>query len=214
MITEDKIENNKKLFIQLMHELDDRFGVDAVNSLVNMLESTDFFIAPASIYYHCAYRGGLCAHSLNVYDNLINLVAMKGYNYGKESLITVALLHDVSKLNFFEEYAKNVKHYSDNGSKRDEFGRFDWVAEKAYKAKEFPNRFVLGTHEMNSVFIISKYFDLNAEETASILNCLGEYGKSENYEITQIFNSYPLACLLHVADMMASNLDEGIEVGQ
>ena len=45
----------------------DREGID---NLINMLEKTDFFTAPASRNYHLNYEGGLAEHSWNVYQKL------------------------------------------------------------------------------------------------------------------------------------------------
>ena len=43
-------------------------------NLLNWIEQTDFFEAPASSMYHLNVKGGLCKHSLNVYDRLVKLV--------------------------------------------------------------------------------------------------------------------------------------------
>ena len=61
--------------------------------------------------------GGLCEHSLNVYDSLIKLVPQFGVEYPEDSLKVVALLHDIAKANFYESYQRNVKDEMENGFK-------------------------------------------------------------------------------------------------
>ena len=58
----------KDRFLEIFHNQVTRRGAD---KLLEWLESTDFFIAPASTRFHAAYEGGLLAHSLNVYNVLI-----------------------------------------------------------------------------------------------------------------------------------------------
>ena len=37
------------------------------------IEQSDFYIAPASTMYHGNYEGGLCDHSVHVFEELSNL---------------------------------------------------------------------------------------------------------------------------------------------
>ena len=60
---------NKERFITLL-KTTNRAGVDKI---IKYLETTDFFEAPASTQYHENYTGGLCEHSLKVYDTLERL---------------------------------------------------------------------------------------------------------------------------------------------
>ena len=53
----------KQEFIQIFQDNIKRQGADM---LLQWLVSTDFFIAPASTKYHCAFEGGLALHSINV----------------------------------------------------------------------------------------------------------------------------------------------------
>ena len=58
----------KDRFLEIFRNQVTRRGAD---KLLEWLESTDFFIAPASTRFHAAYEGGLLEHSLNVYNVLI-----------------------------------------------------------------------------------------------------------------------------------------------
>lgn len=60
---------NKERFIELLRSTK-REGIE---KLIDFLEKTDFFTAPASTRFHSSYEGGLLQHSLNVYDCLAGL---------------------------------------------------------------------------------------------------------------------------------------------
>ena len=54
-------------------ELASSINRDGVSDLLDYLNNSDFFEAPASAKYHNCFEGGLCSHSLHVYDNLLKL---------------------------------------------------------------------------------------------------------------------------------------------
>ena len=58
-------------FVELYKKYITREGAD---KLLAFLESSDFFAAPASTRYHGNHEGGLCRHSLNVYDALVDIL--------------------------------------------------------------------------------------------------------------------------------------------
>jgi len=195
---ENNIEYNKTFFIQTLLRVD-RPGVE---SLINYLKNSDFFIAPASTKYHCNYKGGLCRHSLNVYENIFKLNEMFNLNINEESLILVSLLHDISKTNFYEECFQNKKLYSPSGSKVDEGGRYDWVSVKSYKIKEPELRMVSGEHGFNSYMIIKDFIKLSDEEITAIVN--HHLGMDNGYcfkDMNEVCDRYQLVTLLHLADM-------------
>ena len=96
---------NQERFTQIFQEKITREGAD---KLLEFLEKSDFFTAPASTRYHGAYEGGLVAHSLNVYDCLVDILnrpRMKEL-YGVGVLFyNVAAAHSVGK---GEELGKEV----------------------------------------------------------------------------------------------------------
>ena len=75
MIDDITIESKKEEFISLLKSTN-RNGIDKV---IDFLEKSDFFYAPASAIYHGNYKGGLLEHSLNVMK-----VAMKLYEDFKQ----------------------------------------------------------------------------------------------------------------------------------
>jgi hypothetical protein len=102
------IEANKIRFNSLLREIN-RPGMPELISWLN--SGTDFFTAPASAKqeYHLAEPGGLCQHSLNVMDGVIQKdayfsFAVPGYErYEKDTLIIAGALHDVNKIGIYKE---------------------------------------------------------------------------------------------------------------
>ena len=174
-----------------------RAGCD---KMLEYLSKNDFFTAPASTRFHLAEEGGLCAHSLNVYKRLLWLIKQEyGDEYAKvysdETIAIVGLLHDVCKVNFYAVDFRNVK---ENG---------EWIKKPFYKVEE---KFPYG-HGEKSVFIISQYMRLTAEEAVAINWHMGGFDdrvKGGNFAVSDAFGKYKLSLLIHMADMAASYLDE------
>ena len=69
---------NKERFINILSQAQ-RTGIVKV---LEMLERTDFYTAPASAKYHGAHLGGLLEHSLNVFDCVVDKLALEGFKAG------------------------------------------------------------------------------------------------------------------------------------
>ena len=96
----------KEKFLEIFRRQVTRRGAD---KLLEWLESTDFFTAPASTRFHAAYEGGLVEHSLNVYEVMI----AKHFDMEKddlESFTIVSLLHDICKAGFYTVDYRNKKN--------------------------------------------------------------------------------------------------------
>lgn len=174
-----------------------RKGGDA---LLDWLLDSDFFIAPASTKYHSAYEGGLAKHSLNVFYRLRDLLLAE-YGCEKmteelmESAAICGLLHDVCKAHFYTVSFRNVKN--------EETGK--WEKQPFYAIDD---QFPFG-HGEKSVYILMKHMRLEAEEALAIRWHMGAFDDSANRNpLSKTFTENPLAVLLHIADLMASYLDE------
>ena len=90
----------KEEFIKLLKETN-REGID---NLLDFLEKSDFYKAPASTRFHGSKEGGLLEHSLKVYEILKKKVetAVIPINVSEESIRIIALLHDICKTNFYK----------------------------------------------------------------------------------------------------------------
>ena len=189
-----QIQVNKEEFLRIARENIKREGLE---ELFNFLETTDFFTAPCSTKFHLAEKGGLCLHSMNVYDRLIRLCADE---YGEEKMnlesITIcALFHDVCKCCYYKESTRNVK---ENGV---------WV-EKPYYTIE--DTLPYG-HGEKSVYIVNGYMRLTREEAMAINWHMGGFDpRAQAYSSTysEAYSRFPLAVLTHIADLQATYLDE------
>lgn len=189
----------KDFYIQLLKSVR-RPGVDA---LVDYLEKSDFFEAPASTIYHGSYAGGLLEHSLNVYTMLQWYVAnLQDSDFelpkiSEESVIIVALLHDLCKVNCYHESTRNVKN--------EQTGK--WEKVPCYKREPL---LPMG-HGGKSVFIIQQFIKLTPEEAQAIYWHMGAYDTSPYNTLNELGKSYDmnlLAFLLNQADMMATYIAE------
>ena len=175
----------KQHYIELLKSTK-RKGID---KLIKWLKTTDFFTAPASTKYHLSRPEGLLDHSMHVLDNLI----CEDEGHDMETLIIVALLHDICKVNCYVKSEKNVK--KDN----------EWVKESYYIMED---QFPIG-HGEKSVILIQQFISLTEEEIAAIRWHMGAYEPKENYNtLGKVFNKYPLALYLHIADLKATYIDE------
>ena len=212
MLTNEQIMNNKTDFIGLLNSLTPREGMD-IEKLIKKLENSDFFYAPASTQFHNSYEGGLCDHCLNVCSNMLQLDDMKAETLVinpedvRDSVIIVSLLHDISKMNLYTRGIKNEKVYTEEGSKYDELGRYDWVSKRIWVTRD--DKFIFGSHESTSEFMVRKFIPLEIEESIAILHHMGSMGwDSAKDNIGEVFNKYWLALLLYQADMLATYVDE------
>ena len=208
-ISKNDQESNKEKICTLLRNIT-RDGAN-VDGLITKLEETDYFTAPASTRFHNCCVGGLADHSLNVYYNLKRLVENKHLEdiISEESIIICGLLHDMSKINYYEKGVRNKKVYSSSGSKWDELGRYDWVSEESWNVIPEKDRFIYGNHEETSEFMVRQFIPLKISESVAILNHhAGKGNDSSGINVSGLYHRYPLANLLHVADMIATYTDE------
>lgn len=81
---------------------------EGIEELINFLEKSDFFVAPASTRFHGNFEGGLAAHSMKVYEILKHKVenSVIDVEIKEESIILIGLLHDICKTNFYKEIGR------------------------------------------------------------------------------------------------------------
>ena len=137
---------------------------DGIDRLIEFLEKTDFFTAPASTKFHSNYEGGLADHSLNVYKELKELT---NGQWPEESIIIIGILHDICKVNNYKVEMRNKKN-PDTGV---------WYQEPYYTTDDM---MPLG-HGEKSVMLISEFIRLTKEELYSIRWHMGGYEPKENY---------------------------------
>ena len=164
--------------------------------LLNWLETTDFFTAPASTKYHCACLGGLVQHSVNVYYTLTERY-FNNETDSPESFAICALLHDLCKAQFYKVSTRNVKNETTGA----------WEKQPFYAVEDL---FPYG-HGEKSVFLIERFMRLKPAEAMAIRWHMGGFddsAKAGNFSISVAFEKYPLAVQLHLADLESTYLRE------
>lgn len=174
---------------------------EGADKLLEWLNNSDFFNAPASTKFHNAFDGGLCDHSINVYRRLLDLWEKEKTNIPElasitqESIAICGLLHDLCKVNLYTIEFRNVKK---DGA---------WIQTPFYSVKdELPYG-----HGEKSVYIISGFMRLTRDEAMAINWHMGGFDcrvKGGDYSLSTAFQMHPLATLTHLADISATYFDE------
>lgn len=184
-----------------------RSGMD---KLLEYIQGSDFYRAPASTKYHLACPGGLLQHSLNVLDALRGLLQWNSIESHWEyhtackivdtipddSVIMMALLHDICKTHFYSTSTRNQKN--------EETGQ--WEKVPFYTVNDM---MPLG-HGTKSAMIVKQYTTLTSQEMYAIWHHMGFNGNYENdTAVGKSIEMYPAVLALQTADMMASKFMEG-----
>lgn len=191
------LDEIKQEFLEIFYDNIERDGAE---ELLNYLEKSDFFTAPASGRRHSNFEGGLCLHSINVYKRYIKLLQSE---YGEkwtevispESVAIIGLLHDICKVNTYTIDMRNVKVDG------------QWKQKPYYK---YYDPLPYG-HGEKSVYMISGFMKLTREEAMAINWHMGGFDsrvKGGYYGLSTVFYTYPTALFLHLADIEATYLDE------
>ena len=178
----------KQKYISLLKTVN-REGVD---KLIDFIEKTDFYTAPASTRFHGSYEGGLLEHSLKVYEILLHKVknSVKQIEVSEDTIKIVALLHDICKVNYYKVDYRNAKN---------ELGV--WEKVPYYTIEDT----IPYGHGEKSVMIITEYMKLTSEEKYAIRWHMGYTEPKELYStIGEAYKKYPLALLMHEADLEAT----------
>lgn len=193
-----ELEMQRDRFLKIFDEqIGDREGKEALREWL-LSDGCDFFTAPASTKYHGNYTGGLCEHSLDVYDMAVGLEGLYRENIRKqylvlnrpydrdqfmESMTIAALFHDLCKANFYKAKVngRNMNYTVD---------------------EQLP----FGGHGSKSVYMLSKYLKDIRDDEAIAINCHMGFSRSEDKTISigESFRFSPLAWIIHVADEAAT----------
>ncbi|MBQ7700004.1 MAG: hydrolase [Clostridia bacterium] len=194
-------EDKKREFIEIYNKNIKREGAD---KLLDYLENrSDFFTAPASSQYHLSREGGLCEHSINVYNCLCDYLSrprvkeLYGLNVSDETAAIAALLHDVCKTDCYIPSFRNKKDKATG----------KWMEVPYY---EYKDKMPYG-HGEKSVYIISGFMRLSREEAFAIRYHMGYSNTDDTRNVSAAFEMYPLAFALSTADMEATYYIENKE---
>jgi len=176
----------KQKIIELLKSTN-REGMD---NLIEFLEKSDFFKAPASTRYHGDHEGGLAEHSFKVYEILKEKVEFAKLDIPEDTVIISAILHDLCKTNFYKIDYRNAKN-----------SLGVWEKVPYYTIEDT----IPYGHGEKSVMMLTEYIKLTNNEKYSIRWHMGFSEPKELYgTLGQAFTKYPLALLLHEADLEAT----------
>ena len=178
----------KEEFIKLLKQT----NRDGMDNLLDFLEKSDFYTAPASTRFHGSKENGLLEHSMKVYEILKHKVetSVVPIETPQESLAIIGLLHDICKTNFYKIDYRNAKN-----------SLGVWEKVPYYTVDDT----IPYGHGEKSVMMLTEYIKLTNEEKYAIRWHMGYTEPKELYTtIGLAYKKYPIALLTHEADLEAT----------
>lgn len=206
-MTEQQIAANKQRFIDLCNEHIHREGLDKV---LAYLEKSDFYTAPSSTRFHLNEDGGLCLHSVNVFEaacKIYNEMAKPAIVNGTSPFTEEVSMESIAIATLFHDLCKIKLYHKTERWKKDDKNR--WVSYPGYEVKD---DFPLG-HGEKSCLMLSWYMRLKPEEMLAIrwhmgMFDMGESGTPLRMSFFSATDKSPLVSIVHAADFLTSNLWE------
>ena len=165
---------------------------EGMDGLIEFLEKSDFFKAPASTRFHGDHEGGLVEHSYKVYEILKKKITFEKLDVPEDTIIIAGLLHDICKTNFYKVDYRNAKN-----------ALGVWEKVPYYTVDDT----IPYGHGEKSVMMLTEYIRLTNEEKYAIRWHMGFSEPRELYgTLGQAFAKYPLALYLHEADLEATHI--------
>lgn len=204
---EQQIAANKQRFIDLCNEHIHREGLDKV---LAYLEKSDFYTAPSSTRFHLNEDGGLCLHSMNVFEaacKIYNEMAKPAIVNGTSPFTEEVSMESIAIATLFHDLCKIKLYHKTERWKKDDKNR--WVSYPGYEVKD---DFPLG-HGEKSCLMLSWYMRLKPEEMLAIrwhmgMFDMGESGTPLRMSFFSATDKSPLVSIVHAADFLTSNLWE------
>ncbi len=174
-------------------------------NLLNYLNTTDFFKAPASTRFHGDFESGLCVHTLQVIYQALKFAKVfltdffeskmaQKFEFSAEDIFISALCHDFCKVNSYEISFRNTKDVLGN-----------WVKKSFFKTKDDLRS--LG-HGNESVLIMISLMPSFIKRRAVLEAVSRHMGFSDLTDTERLnysnFLQNPLVLLLQIADQTAA----------
>ena len=206
-MTEQQIAANKQRFIDLCNEHIHREGLDKV---LAYLEKSDFYTAPSSTRFHLNEDGGLCLHSMNVFEaacKIYNEMAKPAIVNGTSPFTEEVSMESIAIATLFHDLCKIKLYHKTERWKKDDKNR--WVSYPGYEVKD---HFPMGLGE-KSCLMLSWYMRLKPEEMLAIrwhmgMFDIGENGSQQRLAYYNATDKTPLVSIINAADFLASKLLE------
>lgn len=175
-------------------------------ALKDWLDSTDFWIAPASTRFHGDFKGGLSLHTLIVIkqslvfakpllENFFTSQNGEKYNITAKDIFIAALAHDFCKTGFYGVEYRNTKDISGN-----------WIKQPFYKTKNDNRNLGHGNESVLMLLNIMPTMIKNRPVLEAISRHMGfsDLSESDGYNYSNFLQN-PLVLLLQLADQSAAN---------
>lgn len=159
---------------------------DGIDELVDYLQKSDYWVAPASTRYHQDYLGGLVQHNRQVKQHAQLLNTVLGYDIPEDSITLICHLHDLCKVNYYSSSKRNVK---ENGT---------WKEVDYFTVDD---KFPIG-HAQKSVIVAQQFIKLTSLEIACITGHMGGFVSDNYFHVNKLYDKFPEAQLFHFADML------------
>lgn len=176
-------------------------------ALVDWLDNTDFWVAPASTKFHGNFKGGLSLHTLMVIyqslifakpvlENYFNCPECTKANYliTAKDIFIAALCHDFCKTDFYGVEYRNTKDINGN-----------WIKQPFYKTKSENRNLGHGNESVLMLVSIIPSYVNNRMVIEAISRHMGfsDLSDSESYNYSNFLQN-PLVILLQLADQTAA----------
>lgn len=203
-MTNLEIAQQKEAFIALCRQHIHREGLE---EFLAFLEKSDFFIAPSSTRFHLNEEGGLCRHSMNVFEMAQRIYTNCGIadaikegrspfqqELTMEKLAVACLFHDICKIGVYHRAEK---------FRKDAQGRWE-----TYLTWEMTEDFPIG-HAEKSLYMLRSFMRLERDEALAIRWHMGMYDAGEVNSTTrrcfyEACEASPLVSIVSSADFLAS----------
>ena len=175
------------------------------SALLDKMDETDLWTAPASSRFHANYKGGLSAHSLIVIrqslffaktfmENFQLCENRDKYTITAEDVFVAALCHDFCKTNFYGVEYRNTKDLTGN-----------WIKQPFYKTKADNRNLGHGNESVLQLIEAMPSYIKNRNVIEAVSRHMGfsDMSESEGYNYS-LFLQNPLVLLLQMADQTAA----------
>jgi hypothetical protein len=176
---------------------------EGIDNLIEFLQNSDYFKAPASTKYHGNFEGGLAEHCYNVYTLFKEKNDRFNLGLPEDTVIITALCHDLCKVNFYKRGIKNVKQGKKVNYRGQEVD--NWVEKEVWEVDDI---YPVG-HGEKSIIMLQHFIKLTKDEVLLIRWHMGGFESKDNS--MHMYNAYEIlpACVaIHAADIESSYLLE------
>lgn len=193
---DNRTENNNIIleYENLIRSIERDFDKE---DLIGFINSTKLYEMPANLYTR-KEELGLIKHMLSVYYSMLDIAERRCIQINNDSVIIVALFHELFKHDFYILDVVNCKEYRNDGDKVDSVGRYKWVSKLDYKYNQETQS--VGIRTLENVRLLRQFINLTKEEEEALIYCDTSVISKE--DLSKLLSRNKLLLLLHCADLL------------